>query len=166
MPDNMTTTGGGSANISDEPPRPGQGFPPENAENPYCGPDDYTRFVQTERANRRPVTRLAGNIADLNRLAAVAADGKSVKEVLSVHPTVDVSDSAVKSGVIADADAGVWNVGTEGLGLVDAPPEPVPAENTDANIVDPTSQHPVAEEKGKKGTTTTSSASPTAQPKR
>lgn len=145
--------------MANEPTTGGQGFPPDNKDGTpgLIGPDDYTRELRMRHANRRPQAALAGNFADLQRLGTQAASASS-DTAFAVPPGLDAKDKDVISGIEAEANEGIYNRETERYGLVDAPPEPVPAENTRPHVVDPTSVSPRAESRTSTATSTSTAA--------
>lgn len=133
MPDNtQPLTGGG-------------GFPPDNPDGTpgLIGKDDFTRQLEIERANRRPVTALAGNFADLQRLGSEAANNNAVEGVVA-PPGVDPAAKNVVTPAQAESARGEFTRETERTGLIDAPVAPTPPENRSPNPVDPTSTSPQA----------------------
>lgn len=147
----------------DQTPRASQGFPPAKSDGSpaLVGPDDYTRELRRQRAEARPQTALAGNLADLHRLGAQGAATAS-DPAFATPPGVDASDDDVVSGIEAEGKVGIWNRETERFGLVDAPEAPTPPENTQTDSVDPTSVSPEVQTKGsttaKAGSTSTTGA--------
>ena len=140
MPDSQNTTG------TDNQPRGGQGFPADNhrtGEPGLIGKDDFTKQYEMGRLERGRVEVLAGNFADLQRLGQQVAEGTiNVNKAVAAPPGVDVKDDKVVSAVQHDANKGEWNRETERAGLVDAPPDPIPAENKEPDSIDPTSTSP------------------------
>lgn len=147
MPDSINTT--------DTPPAGGQGFPANNPDGTpgLVGPDEYTRWVNIQRYTRPPnQIVVGGNFADLQRMGEVVAGGPGVKgsanPAIATAPTVDPSADNYVTAPQAEAARGEWTRETERVGLLDAPPAPVPAENKEPNAVDPTSVSPTTESKG------------------
>lgn len=162
MPDTHNTTG------SDDRLAGGQGFPRENRDGSpaLIGPDDYTKQINRERLERGSTTVVGGNFADLQRMGEQIAGGPGTKsgavsaEVIGAPPGVDPKDDNVVTAPQMAAARGEWDRETERTGLLDAPPDPEPAENRDPNPVDPGNQSPTAEAKTgtTKATTTTTAA--------
>lgn len=153
MPDTHNTT---TRPTDSEQLAGGQGFPRNNPDGTpsLVGPDDYTKQIQMDRLNRGNTTVLGGNIADLQRIGEQVAGGPGTKaganlsETLGAPPGVDPSEDNVVTAPQMAAARGEWDRETERTGLLDAPPEPTPAENKEANPVDPGNQSPTAESKG------------------
>ena len=141
MPDSVNTTNYGTNRVP-----PDEGFP----DNPKRGYSDYTRFYETERLNRGPVTALAGNIADMQRLGAQLAMDKSsvIPTGEEIGPTSDNEGKKFVTPAEFDAAKGEYTIESARAGLVDAPPTPIPAENHEPDSVDPTSVSPQAQVKG------------------
>ena len=119
MPDSVNTTNYGTNRVP-----PDEGFP----DNPKRGYSDYTRFYETERLNRGPVTALAGNIADMQRLGAQLAMDKSsvIPTGEEIGPTSDKEGKKFVTPAEFDAAKGEYTIGSARAGLVDAPPTPIP----------------------------------------
>lgn len=139
-----------------------QGFPTENPDGTptLVGPDDYTRQLRRDYADRERVDVLAGNLADLQRLGAQAATtgSASVASVVAAPAGVDPKSDQTLTPAQASAARGEWNRETEREGLLGPPPAPEPPEGTSAEPVDPTSQSPTVV--GGKDNTKTSSTTP------
>lgn len=130
----------------------GQGFPPDNRDGTpgLVGKDDYTKWEANQRANASGQTVLVGNLADLQRLGAEAATGTvNVNNAIAAPPGIDTKDKSVVTPAQHDAARGEVTRETIRTGLLPEPPAPVPAENTSPNPVDPGSQSPTSESKGK-----------------
>ena len=126
----------------------GQGFPADNPDGTpgLIGKDDYTRQEAIAKLTRKPQTVLAGNFADLQRLGADAAKGTiNVQSAVATPPGIDAKDKNVVTPAESEAARGEFTRETSRTGLVDAPIAPTPDENKSPNVVDPTSQSPVAE---------------------
>lgn len=129
---------------NNRPPEGGQGFPAPNKDGSpaLVGKDDYTRYVENERANRTATTVLVGNLADLHRIGTEVATGKTVNSAFAPPPGVDPKDDAVTTPAEVEAARGEWTRETERVGTLSAPPAHVPAENTEPDSIDPGSQSP------------------------
>lgn len=155
MPDSNTTsdssfTGGG------------EGFPADNPDGTpgLVGPSDSLRRIMVDKYTR-PANQstLGGNYADLQRLGANLAGGpgtvSTFNAVLDTGPGVDPKAENIVTPAQSEAARGEWTRETERVGLLDAPPEFVPAENTSPNPVDPTATSPTVETKGSSGSSAT-----------
>lgn len=146
----------------------GQGFPAENRDGSpaLVGPDDYTKQTRINRILQNNTTVLTGNYADLQRAGAEAATGDTSAAVAAVDtgPGVDLKDDKVITPAQHDADKGEFTRETLRTGLLDAPPESVPAENSEPNVIDPTSQSPQVEGSKSSGSMSTSTTSTAAKP--
>ena len=141
-----------------------RGFPPPNADGTpaLIGPDDYTRNIALERANRKVTHSVTGNYADIQRLVAqLAQDGKSTLAGTDLNtPNVELTEDEYVSPAQSSAAQGLVTLETIRTGLLTEAPVPDPPENFDANPVDPGAQSPTAEPKGKgSATSTTTTAS-------
>lgn len=145
---------------NDRPLESSSGFPTENRDGTpaLVGPDEYTRQLLRQRADRDYTTQVvAGNFADLQRMGADKVQGSSssnaVGDAIASPPGLDIKDSSVISPAQQEAARGEWTRETERTGLLDAPAAHVPAENADPNPVDPGSVSPTVESKGKASST-------------
>lgn len=138
------------------------GFPPPNADGTpaLVGPDDYTRNILLERANRKVTHSVTGNYADIQRIVAqLAQDSKTSIAGTDLNtPNVDLTSDEYVSPAQSSAAQGLVTLETIRTGLLTEAPAPTPPENTDANPVDPGSQSPTSEPKGKAATSTTTAA--------
>lgn len=132
-----------------------QGFPRDNRDGTpgLVGPDDHTRSLIRARADKVAGQNVAvGNYADLQRMGADAVAGTTstptaLAKSIDAAPGVNLKDKSIISPAEADAAKGEWTRETERTGLLSAPVPPIPAANTEPNIVDPGAKSPVAEPK-------------------
>lgn len=145
MPDSQNTTQSDFTQLQD-----GQGFPADNhrtGEPGLVGKDDFTREYEIGRLQRGRQQALSGNFADLQRIgAALAVDGKLPQGV--APPGINPKDENVLTPAQHDAAKGEWTVESERAGLIPRRPAPIPAENRDADSIDPTSTSPQVQAKG------------------
>ena len=136
------------------------GFPPANPDGSpaLVGPDDYTRHIAIERANRKITRSVTGNYADIQRMVAQAAQDGNVKVANTDlnTPNLELTEDEFVSPAQAATAKGEVNLETIRTGLLTEAPAEDPPENFEANPVDPGSQSPTAEPKGKSSGSTTS----------